>query len=416
VVNYTNASCILKSSYRDSEDGDGFFSGWDESKRAYEPESWLYEGGDLGHPKRDLTLQHPRCVFQVLKKHYARYTPEMVQRITGCPPELFHKVAEALCNASGPARTAAMCYAVGWTQHSVGVQIIRTATIVQLLLGNIGRRGGGIMALRGHASIQGSTDIPTLYDSLPGYIPPPRGTKESHEETLKEFYKQYQNDSGIWNNLPAYTVSLLKAYYGKRATRHNDWGWKWHPRINRDHSHLAYFAEMKAGKVEGFFLMGQNPAVGGAHSRFERLALSKLNGWSCATWSKSNRPVGGIIRRKFNVAKSGPKISQRKCFCCRQRVTRKRQGHSRTHNDCCSFAKKRWTRLAIVAVKVGSSINSRRGLSPKRTLPMIRWMNRCARWTGGIPKTRRASRMSKRSLLKSTGGKRILLKGWKVFS
>lgn len=276
VVNYTNAACILKSNYRDSEEGDGYFSGWDESKRAYEPKSWLYEGDDLGKPKRDLTLEHPRCVFQVLKKHYSRYTPDMVQRITGCPPELLRRVAETMVNASGPDKTMAICYAVGWTQHSVGVQIIRTASILQLLLGNIGRRGGGIMALRGHASIQGSTDIPTLYDALPGYLPPPRGTKEHDEETLKKFFDNYRNKTGLWRELPAYTVSLLKSYYGKNATKKNDFGWKWLPRINRDHSHLAYFTEMMDGKVEGFFLMGQNPAVGGAHARFERLALSKL--------------------------------------------------------------------------------------------------------------------------------------------
>ena len=163
VVPFTNASCIVKEQFKDSEEGDGFFSGWEETKRAYLPKSWLYEGEDLSHPKRDLTLQHPRCVFQILKRHYARYTPEMVQKVTGCPPELFARVAERFTSASGSDRTAAICYAVGWTQHTVGVQVIRAACILQLLLGNIGRPGGGIMALRGHASIQGSTDIPTLY-------------------------------------------------------------------------------------------------------------------------------------------------------------------------------------------------------------------------------------------------------------
>ena len=276
VVHYTNASCILKPEFKDAEEQDGYFSGWDESKRSYSPESWYYEGGDLGHPRRDLTLSDPRSVFQVLKRHYARYTPEMVQKITGCPPRLFTKVAEALAAASGPDKTAAICYAVGWTQHSVGVQMIRSASILQLLLGNIGRQGGGIMALRGHASIQGSTDIPTLYDALPGYLPVPRGTKEHDEEKLQTFLDAYTNPTGLWHNTPAYTISLLKAYYGERATQANDWGWGWLPRITRDHSHLAYFAEMMDGKVEGFFLMGQNPAVGGQHSRFERLALSKL--------------------------------------------------------------------------------------------------------------------------------------------
>ena len=154
VVYYTNASCILSDEYRDPEDnGDGYFSGWNEEKHAYEGESWLYKGGDLSRPERDLTLQDPQCVFQKLKRHFSRYTPEMAEKVCGIPPELFHKVADALVAASGPEHTAAVCYAVGWTQHSKGVQIIRAAAILQLLLGNIGRPGGGILALRGHASI-----------------------------------------------------------------------------------------------------------------------------------------------------------------------------------------------------------------------------------------------------------------------
>ncbi len=276
VTHYTNASCILKNEYRDAEDQGGYFSGWNESRRAYFPDSWFYEGDDLAHPKRDMTLQDPRCVFQVLKKHYSRYTPEMVQQVTGCPPDLFLKAAETFTSCSGREKTAAICYAVGWTQHTVGVQIIRAASVLQLLLGNIGRPGGGILALRGHASIQGSTDIPTLYDALPGYLPMPRGTKEHDEERLDKFLETYTNTTGLWHNLPAYTISLLKAYYGKHSRKENDWGFRYLPRINRDHSQLLYTAEMKDGKVEGFFLMGQNPAVGGQHSRFQRLAFSKL--------------------------------------------------------------------------------------------------------------------------------------------
>jgi formate dehydrogenase major subunit len=276
VTHFTNASCLLKKEFQDTEEGGGYFSGWEPGQRAYDPSSWFYEGDDLGHPKRDLTLEHPRCVFQVLKRHYSRYTPEMVQKITGCPPELFTRVAEAFTLASGPSKTAAICYAVGWTQHTVGVQIIRAASILQLLQGNIGRPGGGILALRGHASIQGSTDIPTLYDALPGYLPMPRGTCKHDEEELGTYLKNYTNPTGLWHDLPAYTVSLLKAYYGQNARQDNDWGWGYLPRITRDHSHLAYMAEMRDGKVEGFFLMGQNPAVGGQHSRLERLALSQL--------------------------------------------------------------------------------------------------------------------------------------------
>ena len=190
VLHYTNATAIVTASFRDTEDLDGLFSGWDAEKGEYDPKSWQYQ--DVAPPPamtnravfsgesfsergtqpsavhHDPTLQDPNCVFQIVKRHFARYTPAMVEEICGVTPERFLKVAETLCNNSGRERTSAFCYAVGWTQHSVGAQYIRTAAIVQLLLGNIGRPGGGIMALRGHASIQGSTDIPTLYDMLPG--------------------------------------------------------------------------------------------------------------------------------------------------------------------------------------------------------------------------------------------------------
>ena len=276
VVHFTNASCILREDFRDTEDGEaGFFSGWNKQQRAYDKESWLYEGEPkLSFPERDLTLQHPRCVFQTLRRHFARYTPEMVEKICGISPALFHKVADALTAASGPDKTAAICYALGWTQHSKGVQIIRTASILQLLLGNIGRPGGGIMALRGHASIQGSTDIPTLYDTLPGYISMPRG--DGSEETLRDYLAHQTKPTGLWNSYPAYFISLLKAYYGKNATAENDFGYHWIPKLTGNHSFFEYLYDMADGKMEGMFMMGQNPAVAGANSRFQRTSLSKL--------------------------------------------------------------------------------------------------------------------------------------------
>jgi formate dehydrogenase major subunit len=273
VVHYTNASCILCDEYRDPEDnGDGFFSGWNEEKRAYEGDSWLYKGGDLSRPQRDLTLQDPQCVFQKLKRHFSRYTPEMVEKICGIAPDLFHKVAHCLAAASGPERTAAVCYALGWTQHSKGVQIIRTAAILQLLLGNIGRPGGGILALRGHASIQGSTDIPTLYDILPGYLTMPH----KGDETLQQYLDHYTKKTGLWSNYPKYLVSILKAYYGKNATVENDFGYGFLPKLTGNHSFFEYLYDMLDGKMEGMFLMGQNPAVGAPNSRLQRKALSKL--------------------------------------------------------------------------------------------------------------------------------------------
>ncbi|HXP35632.1 MAG TPA: formate dehydrogenase-N subunit alpha [Chthoniobacterales bacterium] len=276
VVHFTNASCILREDFRDTDEGaTGFFSGWNEEQRTYDKESWLYEGEPkLSFPERDLTLQHPRCVFQTLRRHFARYTPEMVEKICGISPVLFHKVADALVAASGPDKTAAICYALGWTQHSKGVQIIRTASILQLLLGNIGRPGGGILALRGHASIQGSTDIPTLYDILPGYLPMPRG--DGTEETLRDYLVHQTKPTGLWHNFPAYFISLLKAYYGKNATPENEFGYKWVPKITGNHSFFEYLYDMADGKMEGMFMMGQNPAVAAANSRFQRTSLSKL--------------------------------------------------------------------------------------------------------------------------------------------
>jgi len=275
VRHFTNASVILKEEFRDTEELDGLFSGWDEEAGRYDASSWLYEGDELDRPRRDLTLQHPRCVFQVLKRHFARYTPEMVERVAGVPPELFRRVADELTSASGPEKTAAICYAVGWTQHSKGVQIIRTAAIMQLLLGNIGRPGGGILALRGHASIQGSTDIPTLYDILPGYLDMPEAGQG--DDTLEGYYANHGRRGGLWHGYPAYTVSLLKAYYGERATPENDWGWRWIPRTTRNHSHFSYWMEMADGKLEGLFIMGQNPSVGAQNARLERRALAELD-------------------------------------------------------------------------------------------------------------------------------------------
>jgi formate dehydrogenase major subunit len=302
VVAYTNAPTIITREFRDTEDLAGLFSGWDAAKREYSPESWAYEGSRpkggmdgtdpdrAGHaqerggeasemphdPPADPTLQDPRCVYRILERHFARYTPEMVEEICGVPAEAFVRVADAFCRASGPERTGAICYAVGWTQHSTGVQIIRTAAILQLLLGNIGRPGGGILALRGHASIQGSTDIPTLYDILPGYLPMPRLADEGR--SLDAYIERHRLPRGWWNNLDKYIISLLKAWYGGAATPVNEFGFGWLPRITGDHSHFGYWLEMAdaKGTLEGLFVIGQNPAVGAPNARLERRALANL--------------------------------------------------------------------------------------------------------------------------------------------
>jgi formate dehydrogenase major subunit len=237
-------------------------------------------GGHGGHltageaPERDETLEHPRCVFQLLKRHFARYTPEHVARICGCTPEQVVDVAEALCANSGRERTSAFAYSVGWTQHTVGVQYIRTAAIIQLLLGNVGRPGGGIMALRGHASIQGSTDIPTLYNILPGYIPMPHAKSDP---TLKDYLELNTAPAGFWGHMDAYVISLLKSYWGESATQRNDYCYDHLPRLTGDHSAYQAALGMLDGSMKGYFLLGENPAVGSAHSRLHRLALANLD-------------------------------------------------------------------------------------------------------------------------------------------
>jgi formate dehydrogenase major subunit len=301
VVPYTNAATIVREDFKDTEDLGGLFSGWNENERKYVTDSWLYAGTrgsgkesqdtassahglwgkhHGGQPtrlvdaERDDTLQHPRCVYQVLKRHFARYTPELVEQVCGTPKDQFLRIADVYSSASGPEKTAAICYAVGWTQHSTGVQIIRAAAILQQLLGNIGRPGGGIMALRGHASIQGSTDIPTLYDIMPGYLPMPNFGSGTH--TLRDYLEQNGTKTGWWHNIDKYTVSLLKAWYGDAASSANNYGYDWLPRITGDHSHQGYWLDMDDGRMEGLFVFGQNPAVGGPNSRLERRALAKL--------------------------------------------------------------------------------------------------------------------------------------------
>jgi formate dehydrogenase major subunit len=303
VRHYTNARAIVKEDFRDTEDLDGMFSGWEPDEALYQVDSWGYErtsadqiagkkehsgdvSGDQAHgahgmdldegepPEEDWSLEHPRCVFQILKRHYARYTPEMVERVCGIPPAQFRQVAETMCRNSGHERTGAICYAVGWTQHTTGVQIIRAAAIVQLLLGNVGRPGGGILALRGHANIQGSTDIPTLYDILPGYIPQPHPYVG---DALDEFVAGSGPRTGAWGSLKAYTVSLLKAWWGDAATPENDFCFGHLPRIDGDHSHYAMLQRMLDGDTTGFIVMGQNPAVGSANAGLVRRALAALD-------------------------------------------------------------------------------------------------------------------------------------------
>jgi formate dehydrogenase major subunit len=328
VLPYTNATTIVDERFRDAEDLDGVFSGLDPATGVYDSSSWCYErvedvglgpgirehateafaehtGAGMGHRglNRDETLQHPRCVFQILKRHFSRYTPEAVADICGISPDELISVADILVRNSGPDRTAAFCYAVGFTQHTVGVQMIRAAGILQLLLGNIGRPGGGIIALRGHATIQGSTDIPTLYDLLPGYLHMPR----AHErpQTLADYCRSEGSRRGWWRNFDRYAVSLLKAWFGDAATAENDYGFGFLPKISGNHSHFATMMRALDGGVEGLFVMGQNPAVGSQNAGLQRRALASLR-WlvvrdfaeveTAAFWKDSPEVQSGELR------------------------------------------------------------------------------------------------------------------------
>ena len=294
VLAYTNATTLISDGYVDPEqDASGLFSGFNPETGAYDPAqaNWHYAGGQGATPStaeskqgtppqevgplRDPTLQHPNCVLNILRRHYARYTPAMVAEQCGCTPAQLLDVAEQLMANSGRERTSAIVYALGWTQHTTGVQMIRAAAILQLLLGNMGRPGGGIMAMRGHASIQGSSDIPTLYNLLPGYLPQP----DSHRDhgTLQSYIAQEQVKEGVWGAFPAFIISLLKAWYGEGATPENGWGFGWLPRVSGDHSELQTFLDMAAGQVKGYFLIGQNPAAGGPNAVLSREALRKLD-------------------------------------------------------------------------------------------------------------------------------------------
>jgi formate dehydrogenase major subunit len=304
VKRYTNASVIIDERFTDTEDNEGLFSGWHPDEGDYDVSTWQYagtqvhgaagqreagfqgshtkgeqagHGGGMSHgdpPEMDETLEHPRCVFQILKRHFARYTPEFVADACGCSVEEFLLVAKTLCDCSGRDKTAAFTYAVGWTQHTVGVQYIRTAAIIQLLLGNMGRPGGGIIALRGHASIQGSTDIPTLYNILPGYLTMPH---TEHYGGLDKYIERTTSPGGWWGNADAYIVSLLKAWWGNAATAENDYCFEYLPRIDSDNSNYWTVQQMLEGKVKGYIVAGENPAVGSANGRANRLALSKLD-------------------------------------------------------------------------------------------------------------------------------------------
>ncbi len=281
---HTSAPLLVNTAYSFN---DGLFSGFDDKAGTYDKSSWTYQLDEKGMAKRDPTLQDPQCVFQLLKKHVDRYTPEMIERICGTPKDKFLKVCEIVTSTYPAEKVGTITYALGWTQHSTGVQMIRAAAIIQLLLGNVGRPGGGVNAFRGHSNIQGATDTAGTFDILPGYLKTPAG----QWTTLKEYVdantpKPLGPSMNYWQNYDKFTVSLLKATWGKAATKENDFGYSWLPKVDGNYSWMYICDDMYRGSStrvggkepgpEGFISFGMNPVGLGPNSKKWIAALSKL--------------------------------------------------------------------------------------------------------------------------------------------
>ncbi len=275
VRHYTNAPLLVREDYAFS---DGLFSGYDAEKRRYDKTTWNYQFGEDGYALRDDTLQHPQCVWNLLKTHVSRYTPEIVETICGTPQADFLKVCEILASTSPANRAATFLYALGWTQHTVGAQNIRTMAMIQLLLGNMGVAGGGVNALRGHSNIQGLTDLGLLSTSLPGYL-----TLPSEKQTDLTSYLNANTPKATlpgqvnyWSNYPKFFVSLMKSFYGDEATKENQWGYDWLPKWDQAYDVLKYFDMMNKGEINGYICQGFNPVASFPDKNKVVSCLSKL--------------------------------------------------------------------------------------------------------------------------------------------
>jgi formate dehydrogenase major subunit len=275
VKKYSDATFLVSDDYKFE---DGLFSGYDKKKRKYDKASWSYQKGNDGYVLVDETLQNPRCVFNLMKQHFSRYTPDMVTRITGTPKEQFLKVCEMIAETSVPNKTTTFLYALGWTQHSVGSQNIRTMAMVQILLGNMGMAGGGVNALRGHSNIQGLTDLGLLSNLLPGYMTL-GGEKEQDfnafidSRTLKPLRP---GQMSYWQNYSKFHVSLMKSWFGDAATKDNNWCYDWLPKLDKVYDVLQVFELMHQGKMNGYFAQGFNPLASFPNKAKIGEALSKL--------------------------------------------------------------------------------------------------------------------------------------------
>jgi formate dehydrogenase major subunit len=280
VVNYTNAPFLVNPDFKGPGELNGLFSGYDEKARKYDKKTWSYQMGEDGIPKKDPTLKNPHCVFQLLKKHYSRYTLDKVSSITGTPKDKLEDVYKLYGSTGKPNKAGTELYAMGWTQHTVGTQNIRTMAVIQLLLGNMGIAGGGINALRGESNVQGSTDQGLLFHLLPGYNATPSASINDLNAYIEKFTPKTKDPKSVnWlSNRAKYITSYLKAIYGANATKENDFGYSFLPKIDdgMNASWLMLFDKMHKGQFEGFFAWGQNPACSGANSNKTRAALAKL--------------------------------------------------------------------------------------------------------------------------------------------
>lgn len=288
LVEYTNASFLIDPEFKTAAELDGKFSGFQPSEEnpafgKYDKSTWKWQKDENGIPLRDPTLKSPNCVFQLLKKHFARYDVDTVCSVTGADRDAFLKACEAYASTGAVGKSGTILYAMGTTQHTHGTQNIRAYAILQLLLGNIGVAGGGVNALRGESNVQGSTDHGLLFHILPGYLSPPTADQVTLQDHLKAKLAGYATSdpksASWWLNYPKYFVSLLKSWYGDNATPENDFGYAWLPKLNpgTNYSHIPLFEAMANGVIKGMFCWGQNPAVGGPNSFLERRALHNLD-------------------------------------------------------------------------------------------------------------------------------------------
>lgn len=272
VRHYTNATFLV---HDDFDFDDGLFTGYDEDSRSYDKATWTFQRDEDGEILTDETMQDPRCVFQLLKKHYERYDAETVSAMAGMTVDDFNRVAETFCSTGATDKTGTIMYAMGTTQHTVGSQNVRSYAMLQLLLGNVGRPGGGVNAMRGECNVQGSTDFALLFHLMSGYIGAP--TQSANHASLAAYNENETPASGFWSNKPKFLASLLKAYYGENATPENDFLYDYFPKGQKNYSHISLFESMHNEEIKGLITWGQNPMVGGPNANFEREAMTKLD-------------------------------------------------------------------------------------------------------------------------------------------